>query len=184
MDKITLRREMLARTAALSPEYIIESDLGIFENVVTLPEFISAGAVFMYYSFDKEPDTHGLVLRALEDGKTVALPRVLGSGKMEHLRIINPEDTSAGVFGIREPLEWAERVTPKEGDIIIVPAAAYGRDCSRLGRGGGYYDRFLRDTPAFTVGLSREKLLIDHAPEEPHDVRVKCVVTESGIIRR
>ena len=184
MDKITLRREMLARTAALSPEYIIESDLGIFENVVTLPEFISAGAVFMYYSFDKEPDTHGLVLRALEDGKTVALPRVLGSGKMEHLRIINPEDTSAGVFGIREPLEWAERVTPKEGDIIIVPAAAYGRDCSRLGRGGGYYDRFLRDTPAFTIGLSREKLLIDHAPEEPHDVRVKCVVTESGIIRR
>ena len=81
---------MLARTAALSPEYIIESDLGIFENVVTLPEFISAGAVFMYYSFDKEPDTHGLVLRALEDGKTVALPRVLGSGKMEHLRKKDP----------------------------------------------------------------------------------------------
>ncbi|MBR5381035.1 MAG: 5-formyltetrahydrofolate cyclo-ligase [Oscillospiraceae bacterium] len=183
MDKAALRRDMRARTAALSGEYIEKSDAGIFENVVALPEYAAAGAVFVYYSLDREPDTHRLVRRALDDGKTVAMPRVLGGGRLEHLRVNSTDELLPSRYGLLEPIELAERVEPTEGDIVIVPAAAYAKDGSRLGRGGGYYDRFLAACPAFTAGLARERLLLDTLPTEPHDMRVACIVTESGVIR-
>jgi len=183
MDKTAMRREMRSRLAALSGDYIESSDAGIFRNVVSLPEYVSAGAVFIYYSLDREPDTHRLVRRALDDGKTVAMPRVLGGGRLEHLRVHSADELLPSRYGLLEPIEWAERIEPTEGDIVVVPAVAYAKDGSRLGRGGGYYDRFLAGCPAFTAGLARNELLLDTLPTEEHDIRVACIVTEKGVIR-
>jgi 5-formyltetrahydrofolate cyclo-ligase len=65
-------------------------------------------------------------------------------------------------------------------ELIIVPALTYDRMGYRLGYGGGYYDRYLLNIPAFTVGMARERLVRDALPRESHDVAMKCLATEKG----
>jgi 5-formyltetrahydrofolate cyclo-ligase len=68
-------------------------------------------------------------------------------------------------------------------DFIIVPALTYDREGYRLGVGGGYYDRFLLRTNAFTAGVARERIMRDMLIHEAHDIPVKCVVTEKNAAR-
>ena len=71
---------------------------------------------------------------------------------------------------------------PEKIDLVLVPALAFDKECYRLGHGGGYYDRYLPRTRAFTVGLAREKMLFDRVPREAHDVPVMLVITEKRIV--
>ena len=183
MDKPEFRRRITAAAAALDADYIKESDRGIFEKLLRLPEYRSARRIFSYYSFGREPDTHALICRARSDGKITALPRMLPDGGLEHREIFSEDEPVPGPFGLREPPVTAKAAVPAAGDIIIVPAVAFAEDGFRLGRGGGYYDRFLEKCPAFTVGLAREMLLCESVPVEPHDIRVNCIVTEKRVLR-
>ena len=70
---------------------------------------------------------------------------------------------------------------PQSGDLILVPALAYDRAGRRLGRGGGYYDRFLARVDCCTVGLIRAAFLLDALPAEWNDVPVSAVITEDGV---
>ena len=90
------------------------------------------------------------------------------------------EELSPEVLGIPAPKESAVRLDPDELDLIIVPAITFDRSGYRLGYGGGYYDRYLAQTKAFTVGLARERLVKEELPREAHDIAVKCLITESG----
>lgn len=182
-NKKELRSIIAERSSALSFEYIEMSDAGIFENIISLPEFISAGTIFTYFSESREPDTHRLIEHALNLRKTVALPRVFGKGVMAAYSISGTDELQRGALGIPEPPASAKPVNTDKIDLIIVPAVAYDRCGYRLGRGGGYYDRFLSASDFFSVGLSREKLLLDRVPREAHDFPVKCVVTENKIAR-
>ena len=64
---------------------------------------------------------------------------------------------------------------------MLIPALAYDRTGRRLGRGGGYYDRFLARVDCCTVGLIRAAFLLDALPAEWNDVPVSAVITEDGV---
>ena len=84
---------------------------------------------------------------------------------------------------IREPVFAPERlVPPGKIDLLLVPGLAFTRDGQRLGRGGGYYDRYLAGLPAGAVklGVCFECQLVDRLPSEAHDQRVHAIVTENG----
>ena len=85
-------------------------------------------------------------------------------------------------FGLREPGPGAPVVSIDEIGLVIVPALAYSRTGERLGRGGGFYDRFLaRLSPgAVTVGLVLSCQIVDEVPSEAHDQNVGIVITEDG----
>jgi 5-formyltetrahydrofolate cyclo-ligase len=85
------------------------------------------------------------------------------------------------MLNIPAPPDTAPIIAPEELDLVIVPALAYDSAGYRLGYGGGYYDRYLHDIPAFTVGLARERLIVGELPTEQHDIAVKCVVTEDAV---
>ena len=182
-EKAGLRKEWMAKEAALPRNYMEASNNGIVRNLFSLPEFQRAENILFFYSIWHEPDTHEMMRRALEQKKTVALPRTYPKGVMTARRIKNLEELSPSKFGIPEPLESAMVLEPEELDLIVVPAIAFDREGYRLGHGAGYYDIYLPKTKAFTCGITRERMMVSHVPREAHDVRINCIVTEDNVLR-
>ena len=174
-----------ARTSALEDDYIIQSDRAIFKNLISLPEFLSATRVFTYLSIEREPDTRILIEYCLELGKTVALPCDCdNNGEMSFARLDSPiGELANGIYGIPVPPETAERLDPKAGDIIIVPALCFDEKGYRLGHGGGYYDRYLSKHPLLSIGLCREVLIVDSVPRDSYDRRADIIITDKRIAR-
>jgi 5-formyltetrahydrofolate cyclo-ligase len=184
VNKENFRIEIKSRIAGLECEYINESNRGIFRNIESLPEFISASRVFIYCSIGREVDTISIINHCFETGKQVALPTDYTDGKMNFARLDCPiAELPRGKFDIPVPGESAERLKPAPDDIIIVPALAFDESLYRIGRGGGYYDRYLSECPAFSVGLCREKLVVPCVPRDIHDISVSLLVTEQRIAR-
>ena len=165
---------------ALPDDYIVESDNSLFLYVTSLSEFIDASAIMLYHSVKREPDTIGIAKAALYMGKSVSFPCCYKDGIMHARVVASLDDLHPAVLGIPAPPDSAALVDPEDLELIIVPAITYDREGYRLGYGGGYYDRYLAQTPAFTIGLARERLVRKELPRESHDIAVKCLVTESG----
>jgi 5-formyltetrahydrofolate cyclo-ligase len=81
--------------------------------------------------------------------------------------------------GVRMPV-GGRLVVPETIDLVVVPALAYDPGGNRLGRGGGYYDRFLGRLrrSATKVGLAFDVQIIDDVPVEERDVQVDMIVTD------
>lgn len=83
-----------------------------------------------------------------------------------------------------EPKEHeTDAVSKEEIDLVIVPGLLYNRAGYRVGFGGGYYDRFLKDYRGYTISLAFSFQLIDHLPHEEYDIPVGKMITEKEIIR-
>lgn len=65
-------------------------------------------------------------------------------------------------------------------DYLLVPGRCFTKSGARLGRGRGYFDRYLQDFEGQTVGFCFEEQIFDHIPEEEHDIRVQYLVTEEN----
>lgn len=183
-EKEAFRADVRSRIAALSPVYLADSDRGIFQNVLALPEFQAAPRVFLYISFGREPDTRTLIRQCVRLKKQLAAPVNLRDGHMDFALLTQPlSELPTGAYGIPQPADDAPRLLPGEDDLIIVPGLCFDEAFYRLGRGGGYYDRFLAHCPAFKAGLCRQALLLPALPHEAHDQRVDCIITEKKTAR-
>jgi len=181
ITKQELRKTVAGLYASLDEEYIMFSDAAIIEHVLSSSRYIEAETILVYASMDREIKTGHLIESALKSGKTVCLPRSEPNGVMNACVITDYADLSPGLYSIPAPPENAAVIPPEDLDLIIVPALSFDRSGNRLGHGGGYYDRYLKRTSAYTMGLMREKLLQDHIPHDSLDVSVRAIVTETGI---
>lgn len=123
-----------------------------------------------------EPD----ILTPWPATKKICLPRVVGTTLNLHT-IEHAGQLVAGRFGISEPPIHAPLAEPK-ADLILVPGLAFDPSGTRLGRGGGYYDRFLTGVEGLRVGVCFQEVVFDRIPCEPHDVMVDFLATPEGII--
>lgn len=141
-----------------------------------------ARAIFAYAAVGAEADGGPLVRTALESGRIVAFPRAAG-GRVEFHRIRSLGDLAPGAHGISEPPAGrGTRLVPGAGDIILVPGVGFAADGTRLGRGGGHYDRALaRRRGAVAIGLGFESQVLPALPRAAHDVRLEALVTESRV---
>ncbi|MCX6770430.1 MAG: phosphoribosylglycinamide formyltransferase [Candidatus Micrarchaeota archaeon] len=176
-----LRREMIAKREAHHSSGGHVNCIGIMDRFLHLPEFDSARCVLLYASRKGEVHTDGIILSALSLGKKVALPV---SMKEEHAlelyEIKSMEELSEGAFGIMEPARSQERrVQPEEVELVVVPGVSFDRRGHRLGYGMGYYDSLLKKVKGCKVGLAYDMQIVEHVPDEPHDVAVDMVVTQS-----
>ena len=163
--KGNIRKEVFARRRAATQEEIQEKSRMIYEKITALPEFLDADCFFAYMDFKKEVMTRDLIEKALQMGKTVAVPRVEGDD-MVYYEIKDFSTLKSGYFGIMEP----------DG----------GKVCTRhrVGYGKGFYDRFLAAHPGFTtVAAAFEFQLFDAVPFEETDVLPQMLVTEQKIYR-
>lgn len=158
-------------------------DEEIARNLRGLTAYASARGLLVYASMPDEPDTSGIIMQALADGKNVALPKVFGGGVMEFFRITQLQGLHLSSFGVAEPdPEHCERADPEQYGLCVVPGLCFDRDGRRLGYGGGYYDRFLSAYGGASVGLCYSIFIEDDLPHDEHDLPVGLIVTENGTI--
>lgn len=176
MDKTELRKIMRRRNRELTPEARTEASERIFAEVERLSGFARARVVGLFCSLGDEPDTGTTLRRWMLAGKRVVVPCVEGDEMAFY--DYDPNALHAGAFGIDEPPR-TRLCTPAEIDLLIVPGVAFTSAGLRLGRGRGYYDRYLAQPHfrAATVGVCYRHQLVGELPAEPHDRTVECVVT-------
>lgn len=184
--KKELRQRIRQRLAEIPPEAIRERSAAACQLLCEQPEYLRAETVMVYLSTPHEVDTAPIALRAWNDLKRVLAPRV----SWEQRRILPVEihslanDVREGAMGIREPIGGMP-VPVSEIDLVIVPGLAFDARGNRLGRGRGFYDRFLshRDFRSTACGLAFECQVVESVPTGEHDVPVRMLVTEARVRR-
>lgn len=184
MTKQAIRRSMLEKLRQQPEEARVKKSRLIAERVRRLTPYRKAKVLLCYVAIDGEVETRPILTQALADGKRVAVPVTLeGTRLLAAVEVKDPEKELAfrGLFGIPEPAPISRRrVAPKELDLILVPGVAFDRQGRRLGRGLGYFDRFLGKVPPAVprIGLGFKFQLVKQIPFELHDQPVCKVVTD------
>jgi len=145
-------------------------------------EFKKAKVVMFYVSLKDEVDTCFMIDEALNAGKRVCVPVILKEDKRLIAGEIKNrlEDLESQHFGIYQPrYDRVEEVPLDDIDLVVVPGVAFDKKNIRLGRGHGYYDRFLSGLPntTKTIGLAFDFQVLEDLPKDPHDVPVWKIVT-------
>ena len=144
IDKGTLRRRQVAARTAMPDSIRNESGRLIRDHVLEMPQVTSAGTIAAYYSVGTEPDTRGLIFALWKRGSYVVLPVLLPDGDLDWASYEGPESLAPGPRGVLQPVEPVRGTgTVARADVVLVPALAVDVRGSRLGRGGGSYDRAL-----------------------------------------
>jgi 5-formyltetrahydrofolate cyclo-ligase len=134
----------------------------------------TARVVFGFMALPEEPDWLG---KDLPSNKLLAFPKISESGM---LLFFSGSTFQPGAFGVREP-DCGTAAPPP--DLVIVPGLAFDPTGARLGRGKGFYDRWLGANPTVrTLGVCFNCQVLESVPREPHDARVDAILTEEGFI--
>ena len=181
--KAELRKKIKTQRSLITER--VSSDVAIFEKFISLSEFKSAELVLCYAAADYEVDCDRIADYALKSNKAVAFPLCKpNSGELDYYKVSALSQLETGYYNIRAPKpDMAEKVTRFDNAIVVVPAICYDENGYRLGYGGGYYDRFLKNNSLFSVGLCYNTLMQKSLPIEKHDKGVNIIVTEKDIIR-
>ncbi|MBD3296294.1 MAG: 5-formyltetrahydrofolate cyclo-ligase [Candidatus Omnitrophica bacterium] len=182
-EKNRIRKEIIGRLREQDPELRKKRSGKIRKKLLACEAFTASKTVMIYVSMPEEVATMELIRTALTGGKKIAVP-YLETGapdiKVSELRAIN--DLEKGPYGIYQPEKDSVKAVPlKEIELVIVPAVAFDPSNMRLGRGKGYYDRFLsREEMVYarTIGLAFSFQIVDRLPSAPHDRPVSRVITD------
>jgi 5-formyltetrahydrofolate cyclo-ligase len=181
-SKVAIRSQMRATLKALSPEQRHAASVAACARLIKLEAFEHAAVIMLYMPLANEIDVTHAAMRCFRLGKTVCVPKVdWDRCEMTAVEITSLDDRvlDCDEHGLRSP-RLCSPVVPSVIDLVIVPALAYDPQGNRLGRGGGYYDRFLSKVRSnvTTVGLVFDQQIVDHVPVQPHDISVDIVVTD------
>lgn len=173
--KKEMRQLIKERKRSFAPhQAAFDSDI-IFGKIEMLPQFQNANVVLAYWSLSDEVITHQFVEK-WADKKKFALPIVIGDTlELRTFKGVEKLVTSSS-FGILEP-KTEELVDPKTVDFAIIPGLAFDKKGNRLGRGKGFYDRFLKETNAFKVAVGYDFQILDEVPVSSFDVPVDMVIS-------
>lgn len=166
-SKAEIRTEIRKQYATLSETEWKERSRALYRRIINEPEYQNAKTVFCYVSIKKEPDTWALMQKIIDDGKRLCVPRCKDDGSMVAVSVEKLSELQKGLFGIPEPSTKNEIVSRNEIDLMIVPAMAADAKGNRLGKGKGYYDRFLKGR---TKGIWIVTFFMCDLPTESHDI--------------
>lgn len=170
---------MLMRRAnrEISAEARLAASREVFASIKGSTYFVTADCVALYSDLPDELPTADTIAHYISLGKRVVLPRVTGDTTMEFFEITDTT-LSTGSFGISEP-QGDNPIDPSEIDLMVVPAVALCHDGRRLGRGRGYYDRYLarQGFRAHTIGVGYAHQLLQAIPCFEYDITMDEVIT-------
>ena len=183
--KPALRDEYRAKREALSEKERNAGTRRIIEKLLLHPDVHRAKTVLLYASYGSEVATDDLCKELLKRGKAVAYPKITSvAGLMTLWRIRNLDALIPHKHGIRAPdVTRSAPIEPINVDCVIYPGVAFTKGLSRLGQGGGYYDRLstkIADNSA-RIGVCFEAQIADELPQEDHDAKMHWVVTEATV---
>lgn len=180
MSKSELRARFAEMRKGLSKEHRQKMDLEIESRLLCSEEYAEADMILTYVSVKLEPDTLGIIHAAFANGKRVAVPKCTEGNNMDFYFIKSADDLVKGKYGLSEPdTDKCKKANPTEKSLCIVPALSFDAKGFRLGKGGGYYDRFLKDFKGKSAGLCYHSFLRLSLPKEAFDIPVDIIVTEN-----
>jgi len=187
-----LRRRLRAARQRIDPRTRRRAEALISARIRRLPIYRRARKISAYLPFDGEVDLTPLLAGAVDAGKTIYLPRVIGrpGGGMRFVRMAAGDPLRSNRFGIGEPTPLAGRqLLPGRIDLVLVPVVGFDATGTRLGMGGGFYDRCFAGLASRgalrhrLVGVAFECQKVDHIHRLHWDVPVSMVVTERTVYR-
>ncbi|MCE5276966.1 MAG: 5-formyltetrahydrofolate cyclo-ligase [Planctomycetaceae bacterium] len=182
-----LRQEMKRRLAAIAPADIAARSHAACQSLIASEEFRRSRCVMLYMPMPHEASPLAAAMAAWQQDKIVLVPKVdMQQRHMIAVRIsgMGDEMVISGRYAIREPAS-SEPWPLEEIDLVVVPALAYDRDGNRLGRGAGFYDRFLGHSRmrAIACGLALSEQVVEQVPTAGNDWPVNMLVTDKEIMR-
>ena len=177
MTKQEIRKEKLILRKNVTERDIKNRD--IMSHLISQEFYKKAKTVMTYISYNNEVDTKKLIEKMLCDKKVLCAPKCVTECDIEARLFKDFSELSVGAYGILEPEgEIAQNI-----DLVIVPGTAFNECMHRIGYGAGYYDRFLKDKKAITVGLFYEMQKADFCADG-NDVALDYIITEGKIYKR
>ena len=174
MTKPELRKAIRVRLAALSRSAMAEKSAAICRAIAQTPQWQTARTVGFFSPLDSEPNVD--LLWAVLDGHTVCYPRI-SENDLVFLSVPTREALlESGRWSLLEPPHRDEHVfASAEIDLLLVPGVAFTPDGHRMGRGKGFYDRFLAGFHGTIFGVCFAEQLVPRLPMEDHDRQVDKV---------
>lgn len=192
MEKKRLRRLMSQELRAYtSAEQTLLSE-DTCSLILSNPRVIAADTVVAFWPLPDEVDIRPAIRELYQQGKTVLLPRVVSDTEMVLCLYEGDDSLTEGAYGIMEPAIGSEQFSMNNEQFVmnnydclcslgavavLVPGRAFDHDGHRLGRGKGYYDRFLASCPeAHTIAVCYPFQIIDNVPTNQYDIPVKELI--------
>lgn len=185
-QKKSVRARLRQRLMQMDQESLHHRSVIAARRLAATPEFDGATALMIFLPLRYEVDARPLALRAWQSDKTVTVPLVSYEQKHMLPMLIRSldEPMRADRHGVRVPKN-AEPFPVELIDVVVVPGLGFDPQGHRIGRGAGFYDRFLAqpDFRGITCGFALDEQLIDAVPTHSHDVPVDMIVTDRQTLR-
>jgi 5-formyltetrahydrofolate cyclo-ligase len=178
--KQQLRRQCRQIRQGLGDAVRLQASQAICASIENWSSFQRACVILTYMPMKSEVDLGPLLVRNPE--KRWFIPRIVP--ETPHSMLFHPYDSQRLVrhpFGMDEPAADLPVIPPDEIQLALVPGLAFDRHGWRLGYGGGYFDRFLKDFPGTSLGVVFQALLLENLLHDEYDVPMKWIVTEKGL---
>jgi 5-formyltetrahydrofolate cyclo-ligase len=184
--KKELRQRLRQILADIPPDELSSRSLRACHRLFAEPEYLKAEVIMVFLSLPTEVDTTPVVLRAWQERRRVLAPKVSwNQRRMLPLEVRSlTDDLMVSSMGIREPITGIPFPIP-DIDLVIVPGLAFDEYGNRLGRGRGFYDRFLAH-PEFhgvACAMALECQVTPSVPVGPLDRHVDMLITDEKVRR-
>ncbi|MBO4951074.1 MAG: 5-formyltetrahydrofolate cyclo-ligase [Clostridia bacterium] len=180
-DKREIRKVNKQKRAEMERCVKAELDKKICDNILNSMSFKYADTLLMFCPTEDEINVLSLFEAAKRNGKRVAFPKCFGKGIMKFYYVDDLSQLKVGKYGIKAPDEGEEFETSTH-PLCIVPSLSATKKGTRLGYGGGFYDRFLHKFEGISMCVQYDEFVTDDLPQEKrYDKKFDVLVTESGV---
>ncbi len=185
MNKKERRKSIIAKRDALPEDLRKQYSQTIANCILSQEEVKNAQVIFAFVSFGSEVQTHELLAKLIDMGKTVYIPVTeKGVKTMRLAELRSMDDLEIGHYGILSPkadrLVWGDE---SKVETVLVPGVAFDNRGYRIGYGAGFYDRFFAGLThkVAKIGIAYSLQVIDEVPADEYDVPVDKFISELGL---
>ena len=185
--KNEIRKKLLQLLLCLTKEEIKRRSQNVENRLEDLPEYKKAKNVMVYYPLKGEVNILEMIRKAMRYKRFFFPVMELKSKNLRIFEVSNlDKDFILGPYGVREPdTKKTREAVMSEIDMVIVPGLGFDRQKNRLGRGAGFYDRFLKKitSPVTKVGIAFDLQILENLPVDlSFDQKIDILVSENFII--
>lgn len=185
-EKKVLRNKILEIRDSLNNNEKELIDNKIFNELINTDLYKRSINIFIYISFSNEINTRNIIEKAFKDKKNVFIPKVYKYDKlMKAIKLNSIDELKKNSMGILEPIDDSNYIEKENIDLIVVPGVVFDKECNRIGYGGGYYDRYLKDIKSKKnkIALAYDLQIVDKIESEVHDIKVDYIITNTRALK-
>lgn len=182
MNKREIRKHYRSLRDAISKPDIALFSESICRKIAGTQAYKQCDTLLVFVSVGSEVDTSFIISDAFSEGKKVAVPKINGK-EMSFVLISSTDELVDGDYNIPTAPEGNETVSDFSNTLCVVPCLSADESLTRIGYGGGFYDRFLSSHPDVkTICVCFDKCVGENLPQEEFDIPVDLCITETRVL--